>query len=106
MADHRPTAPSPDVVSYMQRHGFPRMTAARKGAGSVEEGIEFLQAHDIVVHPACLHTIDEISLYSYKVDKKTDEVIPVLADKDNHVLDSLRYALKSARRSTYDSTLS
>ena len=59
-----------------------------------------------MVHPDCVRTIDEISLYSYKVDKKTDEVIPVLADKDNHVLNSLRYALETARRSTYDSTLS
>ena len=52
----------------------------------------------IVVHPRCVHTIDELATYSYKVDKLTDAVLPVLADKDNHVMDALRYACESARR--------
>jgi Protein of unknown function (DUF1254) len=42
---------APDAISYMNRHGFPRMVGAKKDAGSVEEGIEFLQSFDIVVHP-------------------------------------------------------
>ena len=88
----------PETISYMQRQGF-NIVSALKGAGSVEDGVEFLKSHDIVVHPDCRHTIDELSLYSYKVDKLTDEVLPVLEDKSNHVIDSLRYALEGARRS-------
>ena len=45
----------PETISYMQRHGFPKMLAAVKGAKSLEEGIEFLQSFDIVVHPRCTH---------------------------------------------------
>ncbi len=89
-----------DTVDYMQRHGYPKMVGSLKGAGSVEDGIEFLKSHDIVVHPRCQHAIDELASYSWKVDPHTNEVLPVLEDKNNHVIDSLRYALESARRHT------
>jgi phage terminase large subunit len=59
-----------------------------KGAGSVEDGIEFLKSYDIVVHPSCKHVIDEMTLYSYKTDPLTDAVLPILSDKNNHVIDS------------------
>jgi phage terminase large subunit len=88
----------PETISYMQRHGFPKMLKAIKGAKSLEEGVQFLQSFDIVVHPSCLHTIDELTSYSYKVDDLTGLVLPVLSDKDNHVIDSLRYACEGARR--------
>jgi phage terminase large subunit len=89
----------PETISYMVRHGFPKMLAAVKGAKSLEEGVEFLKAFDIVVHPRCKHLIDELTLYSYEVDPLTGQVMPKLADKDNHVIDSLRYACEGARRS-------
>lgn len=89
----------PDTISYMQRHGFPRMVPAIKGKDSVKDGVEFLKSYDIVAHPRCKHTIQELTRYSYKVDKDTDEVLPELADKENHVIDSLRYALEGVRRS-------
>ena len=88
----------PETISYMQKHGFPKMAPAIKGANSVKEGIEFLQSFDIVVHPRCTHTIDELTMYSYKVDQITGEVLPILEDKNNHVIDALRYACEGARR--------
>ena len=69
-----------------------------KGAGSVEDGIEFLKTYDIVIHPSCTHVIDEMTLYSYKTDPLTDAVLPVLSDKNNHVIDALRYAVEAVRR--------
>ena len=88
----------PDTISYMQRHGFPRMVAAVKGKDSVKDGVEFLKSCDIVVHSRCKHTIQELTRYSYKVDPLTDVILPELADKENHVIDSLRYALEGVRR--------
>lgn len=90
----------PETISYMQKHGFPKMAAAIKGANSVKEGVEFLQSFDIVVHPRCVHTIDELTMYSYKIDKDTNEILPILEDKNNHVIDALRYACEGARRAT------
>jgi phage terminase large subunit len=88
----------PETISYMQKNGFPRIRSAIKGAKSLEEGVEFLKSFDIVVHPRCKHTIDELSLYKYKVDKLTEEVLPILDDKDNHIIDALRYGCEGIRR--------
>jgi phage terminase large subunit len=88
----------PETISHMQKNGFPKMTAAIKGTKSLEEGVEFLRSFDIVVHPRCVHTIDELTMYSYKTDPLTGVVVPVLEDKNNHVIDALRYACEGARR--------
>lgn len=87
----------PETISYLQRHGYPRVRPARKGPGSVEEGVEFLKSYDIVVHPRCTHTIDELTLYTFKTDALTGLVIPQLEDKKNHVIDALRYAVEALR---------
>lgn len=88
----------PETINYMQSHGYPKMQSAQKGKGSVEEGISFLQSFDIVVHPRCTHLIDELNCYSYKRDPLTDEVLSVIEDKNNHVIDALRYACEGARK--------
>ena len=88
----------PETISHMRKHGFPKIMPAAKGPKSVEEGIEWLKTYDIVVHPRCSHTIDELSLYSYKTDPLTGQVLPVLEDKQNHVIDALRYACEGVRR--------
>ena len=88
----------PETISYMKKHGYPKITPAIKGAKSVEEGVSFLQSFDIVVHPRCTHVIDELTHYSYKKDPLTEKVLPILEDKRNHLIDSLRYACEGARR--------
>lgn len=88
----------PETISYMQKNGFRRMFAAVKGPGSIEEGVNFLQGYDIVVHPRCVHTIDELTMYSYKTDPLTGKVLPVLQDKKNNVIDALRYSHEGARK--------
>lgn len=88
----------PETISYLRKHGFPHIRPALKGARSVEEGVEFLKAYDIVIHPRCQHLIDEMTHYSFEVDKLTGEVTPKLGDKDNHLIDALRYACEGARR--------
>lgn len=88
----------PETINHLRNHGFPRIRSAIKGARSVEEGVEFLKSYEIVVHPRCQHLIDELTLYSYKTDSLTGDVIPILEDRDNHMIDSLRYACEGARR--------
>lgn len=89
----------PETISHLRKNGFPKITSAIKGPKSVEEGVGFLQGFDIVVHPRCTHTIDELTLYSYKTDPLDEsKVLPLLADKNNHVIDALRYAMEGARR--------
>lgn len=88
----------PETISHMQKHGFPKIRAAIKGAKSLEEGVEFLKSFDVIIHPRCKHLIDEMTLYKYKEDPLTGEILPILEDKHNHVIDALRYACEGARR--------
>lgn len=89
----------PETISHMQKHGFPKILPAIKGAKSLEEGVEFLKSFEIIVHPRCVHLIDELTLYKYKVDPLDDsKILPILEDKHNHVIDALRYACEGARR--------
>ena len=88
----------PETISHLRQNGYPKIMAAVKGKDSVHEGVEFLKSYDIVVHPRCKHTIQELSLYSWKVDKQTEAILPVLADENNHVIDALRYACEAVRR--------
>ena len=88
----------PETISHLRNNGFPRIAPAIKGARSLEEGVEFLKGYDMVVHPRCQHLIDELTLYSYKTDPLTGQVMGVLEDKNNHCIDALRYAVEGARR--------
>lgn len=88
----------PETISHLRRHGFPKIRSALKGAGSIADGVSWLQSYDIVVHPRCRHTIDELASYRYKTDQKTLEIIPVFEDKNNHLIDALRYATEGLRR--------
>ena len=88
----------PETISHMRNHGYPKINHAIKGSGSIEDGIEFLKSFDIIVHPRCVHTIDELTLYSYKTDPLTNQILPLLEDKKNHVIDALRYACEGARK--------
>lgn len=82
----------PEIVSHLKRHGFPRMESAKKWAGSVEDGISWIRGLEkIIIHPECKHTIDEARLWSYKRDRLTNDVLPILIDANNHCWDAIRY---------------
>ena len=87
----------PETISHMHKNGFPKINSSVKGKGSVEDGVEFLKSFDIVVHPRCTHTIEELKTYSYKTDPLTNKVLPILEDKNNHIMDALRYACEGIR---------
>lgn len=83
----------PETISYMRRQAF-NIAAAEKWPGSVEDGIAHLKGfRKIIVHERCTHLRQEARLYSYKVDKVTGDILPVIVDKHNHGWDAIRYAL-------------
>lgn len=89
----------PELVDYVRRNGLPKVRAAKKGAGSVEDGTAFLQSFNIVAHPEDAKPfIAELKTHSYKVLKHTGEILPVIEDKNNHCLDGARYALEGQHR--------
>lgn len=88
----------PETIDYCKRNGLSKIRPAVKGKGSVEDGIEFLRGFDIVVHPRCVHLERELTLYSYKTDKQTGEILPKVEDEHNHLIDALRYAVEGLHR--------
>ena len=90
----RADAAAPQSIAHLAKHGLPKIQAAPKWSGSVEDGIRYLRQFDeIVIHPRCAHSIEEARLYSYKVDRHTGDVLPQIEDRHNHIIDSVRYAL-------------
>lgn len=82
----------PRSIADLRRHNI-NATGAKKGPGSIEHGIKWLQGHKIVIDNNCINSIREISGYRYKEDKNGN-VIPKPVDIDNHLIDALRYALE------------
>lgn len=76
----------PETISYVKRQGF-NLYAAEKWKGSVEDGIAHIKGfRRIIVHPRCIHLIKELNLYSYKVDKISGDILPIVTDKYNHCI--------------------
>ena len=83
----------PETISYMQNQGF-NMESAKKWSGSIEDGIAYIKSFEhIYIHPRCKHTADEFGSYQYKIDKQTGDILPIVVDKKNHAIDSIRYSL-------------
>ncbi|WP_176048161.1 PBSX family phage terminase large subunit [Burkholderia sp. BCC1644] len=83
----------PETISHVAKQGF-NIDAAKKWGGSVEDGIAFLRGFDrIIIHSRCVKTKEEFENYSYKVDKTTGDVLPIIVDKWNHHIDGIRYSM-------------
>jgi phage terminase large subunit len=83
----------PETIEHVAKFGF-SIEAAEKWPGSLEDGIAHVQAfRRIHIHPRCKHLQEEARLYSYKIDRVTGEVLPIVLDKWNHGWDAVRYGL-------------
>lgn len=92
----------PRTIAEMRDLGL-RVVAARKGPDSIDHGIRWLQnLQKIVVDKnRCPNTYRE--LVSYEYDKnKNGQFISSYPDKNNHSIDSIRYATESLMREPID----
>lgn len=91
----------PESISYLKRKGIPRIEPCQKGRGSVEDGVEFIKSFaEIIIHPRCKNVENEFTLYSYKIDRHSGDILPVIVDANNHAIDALRYALEPLMKKT------
>lgn len=81
----------PETIVHLRDLGF-ITEGAEKGKGSVEDGIEWLTGHEIVIHERCEELQDEAVKYVYKVDRSTQQVLSDIVDEYNHGWDAIRYA--------------
>jgi phage terminase large subunit len=69
------------------------VTGAKKGKDSINNGIQWIQELEIIVHPRCVNFLTEISNYTWNTDKFGKKLnVPI--DDFNHLMDAMRYALE------------
>lgn len=93
----------PESISFLRNRGdvrIPGIKACEKGKGSVEDGIAHIKSYDeVIIHPRCTNVQNEFMAYSYKVDKLSGDILPILVDADNHYIDAIRYGLEPVMKS-------
>lgn len=83
---------SSDRIAQLRADGLDAM-GAKKGAGSVEAGIEYLKGKRLIVHPRCKHLIYELDNYKYKTDKNSGIITTDIIKENDHLIDAWRYGL-------------
>ncbi len=81
----------PKSIDRLRSLGLLRIRAARKGADSVRNGIDFLRDFEIVIHPRCVNFLTEIENYTWEKDRFGNAVNRP-KDEFNHLMDAMRYA--------------
>ena len=84
----------PKSIDRLRDLGIHRIRPSRKGKDSVNNGIDFLQDYQIIIHPKCVNFITEISNYTWDTDSKTGKRLNVPIDDFNHLMDAMRYAVE------------
>ena len=88
------TADSAEPKSIDELKGLGlRIGGAKKGKDSVNNGIQWIQDLEIIIHPRCVNFLLEISLYQWKKDK-FGKALNEPEDDNNHLMDAMRYALE------------
>lgn len=92
----RADSAEPKSNEDLRRLGIHRITPALKGHDSILNGIARISEYRITVEPCCVNTIRELSSYSY-TNKLNSKGQRLPDDKDNHLMDALRYAFDDVK---------
>ena len=82
----------PKSIDELKGLGLTRIKGAKKGKDSINNGIQWIQDLEIIVHPRCVNFLTEISQYQWKKDKFGKPLNE--PDGDDHLMDAMRYALE------------
>jgi phage terminase large subunit len=87
----------PKSITEMRQKYRINAIGAKKGPGSIEHGIKFLQGLEIIIDSRCQNAKNEFSTYKYKEDK-LGNALPIPLDKNNHLIDAIRYCTEDLYR--------
>jgi len=93
----------PKSIKELQNMGI-KALGAKKGPDSVMHGIQWLQGHEIIIDNKCQNAKNEFQLYQWKKDKDGNS-LRVPEDRNNHLIDAIRYAIESESTARYASTM-
>jgi phage terminase large subunit len=80
----------PKSIAELNQMGI-NAAAARKGRDSVNHGIDWLQRQKIIIDKRCVNMRNELQQYQWRKDKDGNSLRQPV-DKNNHLIDALRYA--------------
>lgn len=80
----------PKSISELKKLGL-RAFGVKKGAGSINFGIQIMQANEYLVTSQSTNLISELRKYSWDKDKKTGTKVNKPIDDFNHAIDAVRY---------------
>src|SRR5574343_79858 len=89
----------PKSIAELQQHGI-SAKSANKGKDSVLHGIQWLQQQTIILDVKCINARNELQTYKWKEDAGGN-ALPVPLDKNNHLIDALRYAYEDEMQDTW-----
>ncbi|WP_219994785.1 terminase large subunit, partial [Staphylococcus aureus] len=81
------------LITEISRKGVPNIKPSVKGANTIMQGVQFIQGFKVYVHPSCVHTIEELNTYTFDQDSEGNWINKPI-DKNNHLMDALRYSLE------------
>ena len=82
----------PKSIDELKSLGL-KVKAAMKGKDSIQNGIQWIQDLEIIIHPRCVNFLTEISNYTWDKDKFGTKLnVPI--DDFNHLMDAMRYGLE------------
>lgn len=76
----------------LKKAGIPAI-AAKKPKGSIMDGIKLIWRYNIHIHQDSYNVQREANEYKFKIDDKTNTVLDIPIDKNNHAWDAIRYPL-------------
>lgn len=82
----------PKSIDELKGYGL-RITGASKGKDSVNNGIQWIQDFEIIIHPRCVNFLTEISNYTWDTDKFGKKLNRPI-DDFNHLMDAMRYGFE------------
>ena len=82
----------PKSIDELKSLGL-RVKPAAKGKDSIQNGIQWIQDLEIIIHPRCVNFLTEISNYTWDKDKFGNKLNKPI-DDFNHLMDAMRYALE------------
>ena len=80
----------PKSIAELKHFGV-NAKAVSKGKDSINFGIQIMQEQDYLITENSKNLINELSRYTWAVDKRTGEKLNVPIDNWNHIIDGLRY---------------
>jgi phage terminase large subunit len=83
--------PNPEAIAEMKTKGYWNIEAAKKGEGSIKEGISQMRSFEICITQRSQNLKTELDNYEWERDRQSESPTGKAVDAWNHAIDAARY---------------